>query len=1095
VTRTTLAFRSASYFWRAHLLTLLTAALSTAILTGALLVGDSVRYSLRAMALERLGTLQHVLVGGDRFFREDLADRLKSKDGGGNPAPESIVIIQGIASSDATEKRANSVQILGVRDGFWKLGAYAPPQPPKKGEVVLNAPLAERIGAKVGDDIKLRIYKPSQLSHDAPLGADEDNAVLLRAKVSAILPARGLGRFGFDANQIAPLNAYVPLPDVQEKIKQAGRANILLVSTPEAPDLKSAWSLDDGSLKLRTGDAGFVELSTSRVFLDDAIVATVMKNDPQAFGITTYFVNALRVNGKETPYSMVAAAPFPLTPSDLKPDEIVLNAWAAEDLNAKVGDALELEYFTVGLRRKLETNKSTFKVHSIVPIEGRHADRGLMPDFPGIAEVDTTHDWDSSIPIDMGKIRTKDDDYWKKYRGTPKAFIALNRGAEMWRNRFGTYTAVRVPLKGDSDYKSQAAGLSRSLLAQLRPEDAGLSFTPIRALALKASGEALDFGGLFIGFSFFLIVAALLLLSLVFRFTIETRASEAGLLLALGFTPVAVRRTLWLEGTLLASVGGIGGVLFGMFYAQAMIENLGSRWRDAVGTSALEYHGEPLTLILGGAISVIVASITIYLSVHGLVRSGARDLLASSGSSDVGEAKFAKGRWLAMGAVGLAGAIGLSALAASQGSTGSAAPTFFGAGGALLLAALAVVRLMLNGKSLSASQDAPSLGALGIRAATRRAGRSAATALLLACGTFLVLSVGANRLDASLEAGRKESGTGGFSLMARATIPIYEDLNTTEGRGNAGVRDDGLKDATLYPFRVRAGDEASCLNLNRAQRPRILSIPNSFIERGGFTFAAQSSPEANPWKLLLKEESDGAIPAIGDFQSLTWALGLKVGDTITIPDEKGADRKLRIVGAVANSILQGSLLIGEDSFIKLYPTENGYRELLIDAPPAQASEISNFLETSLADEGLSVTSTAKRLAEFNAVQNTYLSTFQALGGLGMLLGSFGLGLVVLRNVLERRGELALLQALGFSRGAVRWIILSEHLWLLVLGLLAGVVPALLAVLPAARVSTLPVPWGELSLTVAGIALCGALAAMLAVYMSLRQPLLGALRNE
>jgi len=1095
VTRTTLAFRSASYFWRAHLLTLLTAALSTAILTGALLVGDSVRHSLRAMALDRLGTLQHVLVGGDRFFRDDLAERLKTSDTA-NPAPESIIIIQGIGSSDATQKRASSVQILGVRDGFWKLGSHAPENPPKKGEVVLNAPLAERLGAKVGEDIKLRIYKPSQLSHDAPLGADEDNAVLLRAKVSAILPARGLGRFGFDANQIAPMNAYLPLTDVQEKINQKGRANILLVSSPTAPDLRAAWSLDDGSLKLRTDDKlAFVELSTSRVFLDDAITTTLFKAHPGSFGIATYFVNGLRVNGKETPYSMVTAAPAPLTPTDMKPDQIVLNAWAAEDLGAKTGDALELEYFTVGLRRKLETNKAKFTVHSVVPIEGVHADRGLMPEFPGIAEVDTTHDWDSSIPIDMGKIRTKDDDYWKKYRGTPKAFIALDRGTKMWRNRFGTYTAVRIPLKGDSDYKTQAVALSKIILSELRPEDAGLSFTPLRELALKASGEALDFGGLFIGFSFFLIVAALLLLSLVFRFTIETRAGEAGLLLALGFTPRAVRTTLWLEGTLLAAIGGVAGVAFGMIYARAMIENLGSRWRDAVGTSALEYHGEPLTLALGGVISVVVASITIYLSVRGLVRSGARELLASNGLSATSETKFARGRWLAIGVVGLIGAIGLSVFAASQGSTGSAAPTFFGAGGALLLAALAVVRLLLNPASSGGSVDAPSLSALGIRAATRRAGRSAATALLLACGTFLVLSVGANRLDASLEAGRKESGTGGFALLARSTIPIYEDLNTVEGRGNAGVRDEGLKDATLYPFRVRAGDEASCLNLNRAQRPRIMSVPNTLIERGGFTFAAQGAAEANPWRLLLKEESDGAIPAIGDFQSLTWALGLKVGDTISVPDEKGAERKLRIVGAVANSILQGSLLIGEDAFLKLYPTENGYREFLIDAPQERSAAIAEFLETALADEGVTAVSAARRLAEFNAVQNTYLSTFQALGGLGMLLGSFGLGLVVLRNVLERRGELALLQALGFSRGAVRWIVLSEHLWLLALGLMAGVAPALLAVLPAARVTTLPVPWGELALTVGGIAACGALAALLAVYVSLRQPLLGALRNE
>jgi putative ABC transport system permease protein len=198
---------------------------------------------------------------------------------------------------------------------------------------------------------------------------------------------------------------------------------------------------------------------------------------------------------------------------------------------------------------------------------------------------------------------------------------------------------------------------------------------------------------------------------------------------------------------------------------------------------------------------------------------------------------------------------------------------------------------------------------------------------------------------------------------------------------------------------------------------------------------------------------------------------------------------------VANSVLQGSLLIAEDDFLKLFPSENGYKEFFIDAPTERTKEIAAFLEKSLADEGFSTIPAAQRLAEFNAVQNTYLSTFQALGGLGMLLGSFGLGLVVLRNVLERRGELALLQALGFSRGSIRWLVLSEHVWLLAAGLLAGVLPALLAILPASKATTLPVPWLQLALTAAGIFACGTFASLLAVYVSLRAPLLDSLRNE
>ncbi|MCY3023490.1 MAG: ABC transporter permease, partial [Planctomycetota bacterium] len=292
---------------------------------------------------------------------------------------------------------------------------------------------------------------------------------------------------------------------------------------------------------------------------------------------------------------------------------------------------------------------------------------------------------------------------------------------------------------------------------------------------------------------------------------------------------------------------------------------------------------------------------------------------------------------------------------------------------------------------------------------------------------------------------------------------------------------------------------ASCLNLNRAQRPRILGVPRSFVERGGFTFAAIApgvQKPANPWLLLQRtSDLDVGIPAVCDYQSLTWALGMKVGGELRVPDEKGELRRVRVLGAVANSILQGSVLISEEEFVKLYPSESGYREFLVDAAPERAEEVAKFLSSSLQDEGFQAAPAVKRLAAFNAVQNTYLATFQALGALGMLLGSLGLGIVVLRNVLERRGELAVLRAIGFSRANLGWLVLSEHAWLLLLGLGAGVLSALVAVAPALRASSAPVPWGAIGLSLAAIVACGLGSAALATWAMLRAPLLPALRNE
>src|SRR5206468_695332 len=203
--------------------------------------------------------------------------------------------------------------------------------------------------------------------------------------------------------------------------------------------------------------------------------------------------------------------------------------------------------------------------------------------------------------------------------------------------------------------------------------------------------------------------------------------------------------------------------------------------------------------------------------------------------------------------------------------------------------------------------------------------------------------------------------------------------------------------------------------------------------------------------------------------------------------------KVRIVGAVANSILQGNLVIAEDAFIARFPSESGYRMFLIDAPSKNVNEISKNLSRALRDTGLELTPASRRLAAFNGVQNTYLSTFQVLGGLGLLLGSVGLGVVVMRNVLERRGELALLLAVGFRRRALKWLVMSEHGALLLLGLGVGALSALVAVLPALLSPGADVPYGSLGLTLVVVLISGAVWTWVATALALKGRLLDALR--
>jgi ABC-type antimicrobial peptide transport system permease subunit len=219
----------------------------------------------------------------------------------------------------------------------------------------------------------------------------------------------------------------------------------------------------------------------------------------------------------------------------------------------------------------------------------------------------------------------------------------------------------------------------------------------------------------------------------------------------------------------------------------------------------------------------------------------------------------------------------------------------------------------------------------------------------------------------------------------------------------------------------------------------------------------------------------------------------RLGDTLDYTDELGRPFQVRLVATLAGSILQGDLLIAARHFEQRYPSESGYRRFLIDAPPEGAPEVAAVLSEALADVGLEVTPAAERLREFNAVQNTYLLVFQLLGGLGVLLGTAGLGMVVLRNAMERRAELAVLRAVGFPARAVRRLVFSEHALLLALGLGVGTLAAALALAPTVETGR-----GSLSaplLLFAGLALSGAAWVALATRLSLRGRTLDALRSE
>lgn len=1058
--------QSARHYWRGHLGLLLGTFLAGTILTGSMLVGDSVRASLRRVAELRLGRVQGGVLGGDRWFTTELA-----RKSGAVP----LIMATGSASATGAQVRVNGTQVLGVEQDFWKLSPSGSAVPVEKGAVAVNEPLARKLGVKVGDTVLVRLERPSAISRDAPLSGSTNEDVVLRRKVAAVVRAEDFGTFQLIASQIPPDSVFVPLEDLQNQIEMDGRVNAMVSSSFDSlrAKLEENRTLADFALALkRVGPAEHPEweVSTSRVFLDD-VLASKLLHAKGARGVLTYLVNGITSAKGGTPYSMVTAV------GEGKDDEISITQWLAEDQQLVVGDAVTLKYFVVGLGRELQPREATFKVREILPMNDPRVTKEWTPEFPGVSDVDNCRDWQPGIPMDMKAIRDKDEAYWDDYKGTPKAFISLAAGQKLWANRFGQDTAARLP-----DDAQTPEAKANGLALKLNLADVGLVPRNFKAEAGAAAQGSVDFGGLFIGLSMFLIAAALVFAALLFLFTLERRAAQVGLLMAVGWTRSMVRRAWLAEAGVIAVVGILLGVLGGIGYTQAALHGLSAVWTGATQGLPLVFSASMGT-ILGAALgTLVVVLLTLWWASRRLFRVAPRDLLAGTWTTDNAattaqtQPKSAK---IMLGLV--ATAVLLLGAGFFMKNPEAVAGMFFGSGMLFMISGLLWLRGWMRRDSGGLART---LRQIGLRNVTRRPSRSLAVVGMMAGGIFLVVAVNAFRMDAG-DGTQRSSGTGGFALVGESSLPVYEDLNAKAGWEAFGLDEKLMPKARVVPFRVREGDDASCLNLNRAQKPVLVGVDPAKLS-GTFTFASGG------WDKLAEP---GVVTAVADQATAMWGLGKGVGDTLDYVDASGQTFQVKLVGLLAGSVLQGKMIISEQAFLQKYPDAAGYRFFLIDTPPAELAEVSAHLTRQLEQRGLALEPARQRLELFLSVQNTYIGIFTVLGGLGVLLGTAGIGVLVARHVLERRGELGLMQALGFLAASLRRMVLGEHAALLVLGVLLGVATAALAIIPQLLSSGGALPVTFLVQLVVAVLVFGLAVCVLAVRRAVKGNLTEAIRRE
>ena len=839
---------------------------------------------------------------------------------------------------------------------------------------------------------------------------------------------------------------------------------------------------------------------------------------------------------------------------DVKVFEIYLNEWTANDLGVKVGDKVDVTYFNVDVNEEYNSVVKQFILRGIVPIEKIATDINLIPDFPGVSDSNDISEWDPPFPFDNSLIRAKDEAYWDEYKSAPKAFIPLETGKKLWENRFGDLTTIRMTSSPNLDLNETRRLFESELLRKVHPEQLGFQLLNLRAEGLQSAKGSSDFGMLFSSMSIFIIIAVALLVGMVFRIGVEQRSREIGILQAVGYPLARIRRSFLLEGTVISFFGCLLGCILAVGYANLMIYGLKTWWLPAIGTPFLKVHIGNWSLFFGALVSFIVVIFTIYRTIGKMGKISTVSLLEGesdfAGTTEYKERKRSiSGRRIL---IIVSVVVGLFLGLMDRGSifTGefSRIIIVIVIGSLLLLIFRVSLRWFLKTKPqqnselinkyvrsltiyycssifigvtltiipfvrilaetvvhvienpavkfltvtlivmslsllffqnwLNSTQESKRLSRMlfTLKNTARQPTRSRACVATISLACCIIVAVGANRQDAT--------PSSEFALVAESSLPLHHSLNTTEGRFELGFDEEGsdvLSKSVIYPFRVLPGEDVSCLNLYKPEKPQILGATDSLLMD-------------DTWNYLREFKSmNDTIPAIGDENSLRWILHHNPHEDFVIQDEFGQKLNLKLK-TIKNSLFQSQLIIAESDFTEYFPSQNGYHFFLIKTPINLQEKTSQILEKTLQDYGFDVTFASQRLANFRSVQNTYISTFQSLGGLGILLGTFGLALVLFRNILERKGELATLRAFGFKRGLLSRMLFFENSFLLLIGMLIGIVAGLFGVFNS--LGELPTfPWFSLTITLLFILGFGIIANAIAVFFALRMPLLLSLKSE
>ncbi len=1059
-------------------------AILTAVITGSMTTGSSVRGSLRKTVTEKLGNTGILISSSTRYFDPSLVERVRQQV---NEKCTGFLEMNGYLTKLSDGRPTLDIKIYAVEKDFFDFQSVKGLNI-SKGEAIINAKLAETSGIKAGDEIAIHFKPVNDLPADAPFAPERNAVESVVLKVKNISGPAQSGNFSLGISQITPENIFVNIEDIPFQNSQVVNRLILdRGSKLQVPDidtiLKKILRPDDIGLKIRQiPSTRGSEIISNRIFIDQQSVDQILDIFPSASPVITYMVNDFKSENGSTPYSFISALPAQLYTGVPEGNGININRWLSEDLHAKVNDTLILTWYSPDPLNRLTEISGNFIVKKITDLQGIWSDSLLMPEFPGISGKESCTDWDAGAEIKMNRIRKKDEEYWNIYRGLPKAFINYETGKKIWGSNFGPATSVRFP------EDTGIAEIREKLEGKLDPSRSGFTITDLPAESLDAANKSVDFSTLFLGLGFFLIVSAVVLMVLVTGTYFESKRKELNTLISIGFSDRWIRRFILIESLIISLTGAAAGVILGWLFNLLIIKALNSVWQGSVQTNTLTAGFNPVILSAGFVASEVLILLIIVLSLKSYLKG------ISTGKKVRMNFPRAKTNLIILFISLILFSVGLiCSLIFSEYET----ILSFCAGAFLFTLCIFSFRHYYLSHSTRLVSDFRNLQSVSRRFYSFHSDRAIMPVIFIAAGLFAVIITGMNRLNINESMLEPSGGTGGYLLWGESAIPVIEDLNSRQGKREFGLDEDGFEKATFVQAFKSQGNDASCLNLNHITSPPLLGIdPSGFIRNGSFSFATGKGKnrQGNPWELLNSGTSGNTVYGIADQTVLQYGLKIKPGDTLSLRAETGEIVNVIIAAGLKSSIFQGYVLIGVDNFRKFFPSVSGSQIFLLSGERNLIEEYKKTLNLRMANYGAFFEPAEDRLASFFVVTNTYLSVFSILGGMGIILGVAGLGFILLRNFSQRKKEFGLMMSAGFSIKDVRRMVFMEHAVILLWGVLTGVVSSLIATLPSLMNST-GIPWMTILLMIILVIVSGITALSFSLRSVRSSSLIASIRNE